>query len=88
MAEGQATVTISGNSRVIRIEGIPEPPALDDPNLKAGAGEGRLEISFKAFGIYYDISVECYDGAKDPHCADDRFLMEVVDSLKRVGRDE
>lgn len=84
MAEGQATIAISGNSRVIRIKGIPEPPALGDPALKAGAGEGRLEVDFKAFGIYYDISLECYDGAKDPHCADDRFLMQVVDSLKLV----
>ena len=84
MAENKATIAISGNSRVIRIEGIPEPPALGDPNLKPGAGEGRLEINFKAFGIYYDLSLECYDGAIDPHCADDRYLMQVVDSLKLV----
>jgi hypothetical protein len=87
MAEGQATITISGNSRVIRIEGIPEPPPLGDPNLKAGAGEGRLEVNFKAFGIYYDISVECYDGAKDPHCADERFVMQLMDSLKLAHGD-
>ena len=88
MAEGQATIAISGNSKVIRIPGIPEPPALGDPALKADAGEGRLEVNFKAFGVYYDISVECYDGAKDPHCADDRFLMQLVDSLKLVVMDK
>lgn len=84
MAEDRATIVISGNSRVIRIPDIPEPPALEDPALKPSAGEGGLEVNFKAFGIYYDISVECYDGVKDPHCADGRYLMQVVDSLKLV----
>jgi hypothetical protein len=88
MAEGQTTITISGNSKVIRVPGVPEPPALEDPNLKADAGEGRLEVNFKAFGIYYDISVECYDGAKDPRCADDRFVMQLVNSLKLVLMDQ
>ncbi len=88
MAEDKATIAISGNSKVIRIPGIPEPPALEDPALKPSATETGLEVNFKAFGIYYDISVECFDGAKDPHCADDHFLMQVVDSLKRVPIDK
>jgi hypothetical protein len=40
------------------------------------------EVNFKAFGIYYDMSVECHDPNKDPHCTDSRFLMQLVDSLK------
>ncbi len=82
MAEGQATVAISGNSKVIRIPNIPEPPALGDPALKPGAGEGRQEVSFKAFGIYYDLSVECFDHQNDARCADGQYVTQLLKSLK------
>ena len=82
MAEDQATIVISGNAKVIRIPEIPEPPELGDPALKPSAGETGLEVNFRAFGIYYDISVECHDVNKDPHCTDSHFLMQLVDSLK------
>lgn len=82
MTEDQTTIAISGNAKVIRIPGVPEPPEMRDPALKPSASETGLEVNFKAFGIYYNISVECYDPNKDPHCTDSRFLMQLVDSLK------
>jgi hypothetical protein len=60
----------------------PEPPVYGDSELPVNRANGIVEINFRAFGIYYDVVVECDDHQNDTRCTDDHFALELVDSLR------
>ncbi len=81
MVKDKFSVALSGNSKVIRIPDAPQPPELGDPTLKPSKDEGMLEVSFRAFGVYYDLSLECFDHG-DPRCSADPYAIQLMASLK------
>ncbi len=89
MKEDDASVYVSGNAKVVRIPGVEgyEPPTLGEQALSINRSEGIVEISFKAFGIYYDLSVECYDHETDPRCTQDDYALQLVEELKLAQGD-
>ncbi len=89
MTEDDASVYVGGNAKVVRIPGVEslEPPTLGEQALPIIRSEGIVEISFKAFGIYYDLSVECYDHENDPRCTQDDYALQLVDELKLAQGD-
>ncbi len=89
MKEDDASVYLSGNAKVVRIPGVEgfEPPTLGDNTLSVNRSEGIVEISFKAFGIYYDLSVECYDHENDLRCTQDDYALQLVEELKLARGD-
>ncbi len=89
MQEDDASVYVSGNAKVVRVPGAEayEPPTLGEDTLTVNRAEGMVEISFKAFGIYYDFSVECYDHENDPRCTDDHYALQLVNELKLAPPD-
>ncbi len=89
MKEDDASVYVSGNAKVVRIPGAEpyEPPTLGEGTLTVNRSEGIVEINFKAFGIYYDFSVECYDHENDPRCTDDHYALQLVNELKLTPPD-
>lgn len=77
-------VGVNGNAKVAR---VPDTPAAEPPQLGAHQAAvtrvaGIVEVSFKAFGIYYNITVECYDHQTDPRCTEDDYVLELVDALR------
>lgn len=84
MKEDDVTVTVSGNAKVALVPDTPaaEPPELGTHETSITRVEGIVEISFKAFGIYYDVTVECYDHQTDPRCTEDGYALELVDALR------
>ncbi len=81
MAQDKFSAALSGNRKVIRIPGAPQPPHLGDPTLKPSKDGGMLEVSFMAFGVYYDLSLECFDHG-DPRCSADPYAIKLLQSLK------
>ena len=78
------TVAISGNANVSIVPDTEsaEPSELGDDKTSITRVYGIVEVSFKAFGIHYDITVECWDHQNDPRCTDDTYVLELVESLK------
>ena len=84
MSEDDVSVYVSGVAKVVRVPGAEqyEPPAFGDHAHSLNRSEGIVEISFKAFGIYYTVSVECYDHQNDPRCTQDDDAVQLADELK------
>lgn len=84
MNEDDLTVMVSGNAKVALVPDTPaaEPPELGRHETSITRIEGIVEISFKAFGIYYDVTVECYNHQTDPRCTEDGYALELVDALR------
>lgn len=84
MNEDDLTVTVSGASKVALVPDsqAAEPPELGDHMTSLSRVDGIVEVSFNAFGIYYDVTVECFDHQNDPRCAEDAYILELVDGLK------
>jgi hypothetical protein len=82
MAEDDVSISVIGVSKVILAPGVPEPPALGDEELTVNRSEDGVGVSFKAYGVYYDLDVECVDPVNDPRCAEDAYTLELAESLK------
>jgi len=88
MDDEDVTVVVSGASRVVRIPGAPEPPAFGDHELTLTRNEGIVELSFKSYGVYYDVTVECFQPFTDPRCTQDAYLLDLADGLMRAQADK
>lgn len=86
MNEDDLTVMVSGASMVAMVPDSQnaEPPELGEHVTSLTRVDGIVEVSFKAFGIYYDVTVECFDPLNDPRCTEDNYVLELVDGLKRA----
>ena len=84
MHKEDISVFLNGASKVIRARGAPEPPALGDPELTVKRGEGIVRLSFKAFGVHYDLEVSCPDPDNDSRCAEDAYVLDLADHLLLV----
>ena len=84
MSEDDVSVYVSGVAKVVRVPGAEhyEPPAYGDHAYSLNRSEGIVEINFKAFGIYYTVSVECYDHQNDPRCTGDDYAIQLTNQLK------
>lgn len=84
MKEDDLNVTVSGNAKVALVPdtAAAEPPELGEHETSITRIEGIVEISFKAFDIYYDVTVECYDHQNDPRCVEDNYVLGLVDALR------
>jgi hypothetical protein len=84
MSEDDVTILVNGAARIMRVKEMdyPEPPVYGDSELPVNRANGIVEINFRAFGIYYDVVVECDDHQNDTRCTDDHFALELVDSLR------
>ncbi len=49
-----------------------------------GHNVGIWSVSWRAHGAAYAIDLECV-AAEDPRCSDERFLLELADTLRYVG---
>lgn len=81
------TVAVSGNAKVSIVPDTEtaEPSELGDYETSITRVHGIVEVSFKAFGIYYDITVECWDHENDPRCTEDAYVLELVEGLKMAS---
>ena len=77
-------VAVSGNANVSIVPDTQtaEPPELGDHDTSITRVHGIVEVNFKAFGIHYDIMVECWDHQNDPRCVEDAYILEMVENLK------
>ena len=84
MSEDDVSVYVSGVAKVVRVPGAEnyEPPSYGDHANSLNRSEGIVEISFKAFGIYYTLSVECYDHQNDTRCTQDDYAVQLANELK------
>ena len=82
--QDDVSIYVSGVAKVVRVPGSQhdEPPDFGDHAHSLNRNEGIVEISFKAFGIYYTLSVECYDHQNDPRCTQDDYAIQLADELK------
>ena len=87
MAEDDVSISVIGASKVILAPGVPEPPVLGDEELTVNRSEDGVGVSFKAYGVYYDLDVECVDPVNDPRCAEDACTLELAESLKMAVAD-
>ncbi|MGD2100231.1 MAG: hypothetical protein PVG35_21870 [Desulfobacterales bacterium] len=84
MSEDDVSIYVSGVAKVVRAPGAEQydPPAYGDHAHSLTRSEGIVEINFKAFGIYYTLSVECYDHENDTRCTQDDYAVELANELK------
>ena len=87
MDEEGVSVLVTGASRVVRVPGTPDPPSFGDHELTLSRSEGIVDLSFKAYGVYYDVSIECFDPFDDPRCAQDAYMLDVADGLLLAAAD-
>jgi hypothetical protein len=88
MHEDDVSVSVIGASKVVRAPGVPEPPAFGDHDLTLGRSQGGVGLSFKAYGVYYDVEVDCPDPVNDPRCAENAYLLELADRLLMAAADK
>jgi len=46
--------------------------------------EGIVELDFTAFGVSYNVVIECIESDNDPRCLQDRFITDISDRLRVV----
>lgn len=82
MAQDEHQVVVSANNRVIAsLAETPEPPNYGDHERSITREEGIVTMSFKAFGTYYSVDVECFRPGSDPRCTQDSYVLEIADGL-------
>ncbi len=84
ITDDDVSIYVSGVAKVVRVPGAQhdEPPGFGDHAHSLNRSEGIVEINFKAFGIYYTLTVECYDHQNDPRCTQDDYAVQLADELK------
>lgn len=80
-------VAVSGNAKasIVPDTETAEPPELGYHETSITRVHGIVEVSFRAFGIHYDIMVECWDHQYDPRCVEDTYILELVEGLKMAS---
>ena len=76
-------VVVSGSTRTLDVPGLKAPslPEYGHHDLGLDRGEGILEVTFKAFGVVYNVAVECSQPSKDVHCTENGYALALVDHL-------
>jgi len=83
MNSGEVNVMVDGSSVTV---GIP----TTEPKQPIGLGNfsdnivkslGMIEVSFSAYGVNYNVVVECFSHETDPACLESDFIHSIVDNL-------
>ena len=88
MSGGDYFVSITGSSRYLDIPGagLENLPIYGDHQRGLSRSEGTLELDFTAYGVIYNVSIEC-DDLRDPHCSD-AYALQIADELALAATEE
>ena len=88
MSGGDYFVSITGSSRYLDIPGagLENLPIYGDHQRGLSRSEGTLELDFTAYGVIYNVSIEC-DDLRDPHCSD-AYALQIADELALAAAEE
>ncbi len=88
MSGGDYFVSITGSSRHLDIPGagLENLPIYGDHQRGLSRSEGTLELDFTAYGVIYNVSIEC-DDLRDPHCSD-AYALQIADELALAAAEE
>ncbi len=88
MSGGDYFVSITGSSRHLDIPGagLENLPIYGDHQRGLSRSEGTLELDFTAYGVIYNVSIEC-DDLRDPHCSD-AYALQIADELALAATEE
>ena len=88
MSGGDYFVSITGSSRYLDIPGagLENLPIYGDHQRGLSRSEGTLELDFTAYGVIYNVSIEC-DDLRDPHLSD-AYALQIADELALSATEE
>ncbi len=83
MNSGEVNVLIDGNSITVEVPGSEPVQRTTFENYSDNIVKslGMIEVSFSAYGVNYNVVVECYSHETDPACLENDFINSVVSNL-------
>ncbi|MGB0591988.1 MAG: hypothetical protein ACPGU1_20090 [Myxococcota bacterium] len=86
MRESDYSVYIHASARAIALPGVKRPPvrvpSLNVPRISRT--HDIVTAHFVAWGVAFDVDIECMGGVAHPLCDDDILVHELLRSLKRL----
>lgn len=76
------TVYIRGTRKAFDVPGMEE---IHLPDTVLSRTHGIVTVTFRRYGVAYNLDVECLGALDDPRCTEDDYATELVETLAVAG---